>query len=434
MNRLGTALIVLAAAALCSCGGQDIPRTEINVTTAAEVTAVQTASVQQTETETAADTAGKTEVTDMSETEKSTAAVKEVPAETVSRAEQLLSELTLREKVGQLFMARFDSIIYDDNGDHYVQAMDDALRDSIGQYPVGGFIAMGANISGEEQITRLNADVSALYDKVKPFICTDEEGGFVARIANSGCIDVPSFPSMSIIAAEGDVGKASEVGRTIGGYLKRLGFNLDLAPVADVNTNPLNIVIGARAFGSDPERAAEFVSAVVDGLHESGIMSCLKHFPGHGDTAEDTHFMTAAVNKTWEEMKECELIPFIGSLDKTDMIMAAHIIAPKVTGDDTPASLSRTLLTEKLRNELGYDGVIITDGLSMEAINKYYTSEECCIRAIQAGAGILLKPTKDHEAFEAVQKAVEDGVITQERLDESVLRILRLKEKYGLLG
>ena len=422
-------LAVTAALALSSCGNTIEP-TSTEITAAASVTS----SSESSEAEETATVTSEADTSSASETENETSGKEEAPEQQqLSKAEQALAKLSLREKVGQLFIFRFDSLIYNDNYDHMVQYVDDQFREYAEKYPVGGFIAMGANIADAEQLTKLNKDVSDLYGSVKPFLCTDEEGGSVARIANSGVIDVPQFPSMSSIAESGDVSKASELGKTIGGYLKEFGFNLDLAPVADVNTNLYNIVIGNRAFGSDPEAASEYVSAVVDGLHENGIMSCLKHFPGHGDTAEDTHFSSAAVNKTWEEMKECELVPFIGSLDKTDMVMAAHIIAPKVTGDDTPASLSYTLLTEKLRNELGFEGVIITDSLGMGAVNEYYSSEECCIKAIEAGVDILLKPAKDHDGFEAVVKAVEDGTITEERLDESVLRILRLKEKYGLI-
>ena len=425
MHKKMVMIAAISALALSSCG-HSIEPTTAEISTAAASTAV-TESVPD-ETVAAADS-----ISDTSETEKETSSKEETPVQPLSKSEQALAKLSLREKVGQLFIFRFDSLIYNDNFDHMVQYVDDQFRECAEKYPVGGFIALGANIGSAEQVTQLNKDVSDLYSSVKPFLCIDEEGGSVARIANSGVIDVPQFPSMSDIAAGGDVSKAHELGNTIGGYLKEFGFNLDLAPVADVNTNPYNIVIGNRAFGSDPAAASEYVSAVVDGLHENGIMSCLKHFPGHGDTAEDTHFLTAAVNKTWDEMKECELVPFIGSLDKTDMVMSAHIIAPKVTGDDTPASLSYTLLTEKLRNELGYEGVIITDSLGMGAVNRYYTSEECCVKAIEAGADILLKPAKDYEGFEAVVKAVENGTITEERLDESVLRILKLKEKYGLI-
>ncbi|SDB47707.1 beta-N-acetylhexosaminidase [Ruminococcaceae bacterium FB2012] len=421
-------LSAAAALALCSCG-HSIPQTEIEVTTPAAVT---TAGAPAEDSSSAAETVTTTASAE-SKAEEESSSQAEVPAKPLTKAEEVLAKLSLREKVGQLFVFRFDSLIYDDNLDHMVQAVDDEFIKCRKKYPVGGFIAMGANIASADQVKKFNSDVNELYGSVKPFICIDEEGGSVARVANSGVIDVPQFPSMSTIAAGGDVNKAYELGSTVGGYLKELGYNLDLAPVADVNTNPLNIVIGNRAFGSDPEAASGYVSAMVDGLHEQGIMSCLKHFPGHGDTAEDTHFLTAAVNKTWEEMKECELIPFIGSLDKTDMVMAAHIIAPKVTGDDTPASLSYTLMTEKLRNELGFEGVIITDSLGMGAVNRYYTSEECCIAAIQAGVDLLLKPAKDYEAFEGVVKAVKDGTISEERLNESVLRILNLKEKYGLL-
>lgn len=450
---------------LCSCGGSETDGeltvtatvTAAPVTSASEtqtsasetvteksVTETQTVSETQTvtetetqtvtyessmpETEKPADTHTVTETQTQKQTEKAT----EAPAGELT-AEKALSMLSLREKVCQVFMLRFDGLLFNDNSDHAVRYMTDYFKRCVANYPIGGYIAMGDNLVNAAQITALNRDVSALYT-VKPFLCTDEEGGLVSRIANNKGFDVPTFPNMNSIAASGDTNKAYELGSTISGYLKEYGFNLDLAPVADVNTNPLNIVIGARAFGSDPAKASGFVSAAVDGLHSGGIMSCLKHFPGHGDTAEDTHYMTAAVNKTWEQMKSCELIPFIGSLDKTDMVMAAHIIAPQVTGDDTPASLSYTLLTEKLRKELGFDGVIITDALAMKAVSKLYSPEQSCIESFKSGADILLAPEKPYQCIEAMIAAVNSGEISTDRLDESVLRILKLKEKYGMLG
>ena len=210
---------------------------------------------------------------------------------------------------------------------------------------------------------------------------------------------------------------------------------MDFAPVADVNTNPLNPVIGSRAFGDDPQQAARMVSRVIEGLHDSGVASCVKHFPGHGDTATDTHTGYAETLKTWEEIKNCEMIPFQAGIDAgTDMVMTAHIAAPNVTGTSEPSTISPIMLTEKLRGELGYDGLIITDALSMGAIREAYSSAEACVLCVQAGVDLLLMPYDYFEAFDGVARAVEEGRIPEERIDESVCRILRFKrDRMGLL-
>lgn len=221
---------------------------------------------------------------------------------------------------------------------------------------------------------------------------------------------------------------AFDSARDIGTYLRAFGIDADFAPVADVNTNRNNPVIGARAYSSDPEEASELVASAVGGFRAGGMGTCLKHWPGHGDTKTDTHKGYASTSKTWEEILACEALPFKSGIAMgADMVMAAHIAAPNVTGTDEPASLSYILLTEKLRGELGFEGVIVTDSLEMGAISQSYSSGEACVKAILAGADILLMPADYQKAFEAVSAAVESGEISMERLDESVRRILELR-------
>ncbi|MGB5822583.1 MAG: glycoside hydrolase family 3 N-terminal domain-containing protein [Proteocatella sp.] len=199
-------------------------------------------------------------------------------------------------------------------------------------------------------------------------------------------------------------------------------------------TNPDNIVIGNRAFGNDPELVADMVSAGVEGLHSSGIMSCIKHFPGHGDTKDDTHNGFVSVEKTWEELKACELIPFKAGIDaKTDMIMISHITAENITSDKLPSSLSYEMIEGKLRKEMNYDGIIISDSMSMGAIANQYSSGEAAVLAITAGTDIVLMPQNYTQAFESIYEAVNSGEISESRIDESVLRILSLKEKYEII-
>lgn len=355
--------------------------------------------------------------------------------ETVVRTtKDVLGKMSLREKVGQLFIVRPEALAENSNAETApaTDRVDDAVISRIEEYPVGGIALFSRNITSAEQLPMFISDLQS-SSKYPLFIAVDEEGGRVARIANSDFFNVASYKSMEDIGKSGDASKAEEVGRQIGLYLKELGFNLDFAPVADTNTNPQNIVIGDRSYGSDPALVACMVSAQLDGMHDSGIMGTLKHFTGHGDTKDDTHSGYVSIEKTWDELKECELVPFITALPKADMVMVSHITAVNVTSDKLPTSMSETMITGKLRNELGYDGVIITDAMAMGAVADNYTSAEAAVTAVKAGVDIVLMPQNLDEAFNGVINAVTDGEISMERLDESVMRILKLKARYKLI-
>lgn len=355
--------------------------------------------------------------------------------ETVVRTtKDVLGKMSLREKVGQLFIVRPEALAENSNAETApaTDRVDDAVISRIEEYPVGGIALFSRNITSAEQLPMFISDLQS-SSKYPLFIAVDEEGGRVARIANSDFFNVASYKSMEDIGKSGDASKAEEVGRQIGLYLKELGFNLDFAPVADTNTNPQNIVIGDRSYGSDPALVARMVSAQLDGMHDSGIMGTLKHFPGHGDTKDDTHSGYVSIEKTWDELKECELVPFITALPKADMVMVSHITAVNVTSDKLPTSMSETMITGKLRNELGYDGVIITDAMAMGAVADNYTSAEAAVTAVKAGVDIVLMPQNLDEAFNGVMNAVTDGEISMARLDESVMRILKLKARYKLI-
>lgn len=345
-----------------------------------------------------------------------------------------LDNMTLEEKIGQMFIVCPKALNVSKNAEtaQAVDTVTEVMRENLEKFPVGGIAVFGKNITGAEQLPRFISDLQS-NSKYPLFIAVDEEGGRVARIANSDFFNVASYKSMEDIGKSGDASKAEEVGRQIGSYLKELGFNLDFAPVADTNTNPQNIVIGDRSYGSDPALVARMVSAQLDGMHDSGIMGTLKHFPGHGDTKDDTHSGYVSIEKTWDELKECELVPFITALPKADMVMVSHITAVNVTSDKLPTSMSETMITGKLRNELGYDGVIITDAMAMGAVADNYTSAEAAVTAVKAGVDIVLMPQNLDEAFNGVMNAVTDGEISMERLDESVLRILKMKAKYKLI-
>ena len=358
--------------------------------------------------------------------------------------EALLQKMTLREKVGQLFYVRpecLDTTIHfnrsggidqsvDDLTKIKLQAVNEMMRKVNEKYPVGGIILYAHNIEDEAQLARFIPEIRAL--KGSPLLCIDEEGGRVARIGRNSNFKVKTYESMGAIGATGDPRNAYECGNTIGTYLHRYGFDIDFAPVADVNTNPENIVIGARAFSDKPEIAAPMVTNYLQGLKDAGITGCIKHFPGHGDTKADTHFGYAQSLKTWEQMKDCEMITFkAGIAWGTQLIMTAHIATPNVTGSDIPATMSSVILQDKLRGELGYQNIIITDAMEMGAITKQYTNAEAAVGTLQAGADIVLGPQNFVEAFDAVVKAVEVGRLSEQRIDQSVRRVLKLKKQIG---
>ena len=353
----------------------------------------------------------------------------------VDEVEAQLQKMTLREKVGQLFYIRLESLdpsiewtTYDDLASIKVLEVTENMKHVNENYPVGGIILYAWNIEDEAQLARIIPQVRALNGS--PLLCIDEEGGRVSRIANNPNFNVKKYESMAAIGATGDPQNAYECGNTIGTYLKHYGFDIDFAPVADVNTNPENVVIGPRAFSDDPAVAAPMVVNYLQGLKDAGITGCIKHFPGHGDTKADTHYGYASTQKTWEEMLDCEMVTFKAGIKwGCQLIMTAHIGAPKVTGSDVPSTMSPIILQDKLRGELGYQNIIITDAMEMGAITQQYTSAEAAVGSLKAGVDIVLGPRYFTEAFDAVMAAVNNGTLTEERINQSVRRILKLKKE-----
>lgn len=349
--------------------------------------------------------------------------------------EEQLQKMTLREKVGQLFFIRPEALdttihwnAYADLMPLELQAVNDCMRGVNEKYPVGGIILYAWNIKDEAQLAQFMPQLKALNGQ--PLMCIDEEGGRVARIANNDNFHVQKYVSMESIGNTGDPKNAYACGNTIGTYLNQYGFDIDFAPVADVNTNPENIVIGARAFSGDPAVAAPMVTNYLQGLKDAGITGCVKHFPGHGDTKADTHLGYAQTQKTWPEMLNCEIITFRAGIQwGCQLIMTAHISAPNVTGEDIPSTMSSVILQDKLRGELGYQNIIVTDAMDMGAITQQYSIDKAAVGCIQAGADIVLCPKNFLVAFDAVVAAVENGTISEARLDQSVRRILKIKKK-----
>ena len=358
------------------------------------------------------------------------------------QVEEQLQKMTLREKVGQMFYVRpecLDTTIHfnlpsgidgsaDDITKIKLQAVNETMKGVNEKYPVGSIILYAHNIEDEAQLARFIPQIRAL--KGSPLLCIDEEGGRVARIGRNPNFNVETFESMGAIGATGDPKNAYYCGNTIGTYLKKYGFDIDFAPVADVNTNPENIVIDARAFSDDPAVAAPMVANYLQGLKDAGITGCIKHFPGHGDTKADTHYGYAQSLKTWDEMLGCEMITFKAGIQwGCQLIMTAHIGTPNVTGSEIPATMSSIILQDKLRRELGYQNIIITDAMEMGAITQQYSCAEAAVGCIQAGVDIVLGPQNLVQAFDAVMAAVENGTITEARINQSVRRILKLKQK-----
>ncbi len=346
------------------------------------------------------------------------------------RTEEILENMTREEKVAQLFIITPEEL----TGVDSVQSAGSTTKEALTRYPVGGLVYFSGNLISYEQTKTMLKDTEYLAGSVMElplFLAVDEEGGTVARIANNTDMGVKNVGNMCDIGATKDKNKAYEAGNTIGIYLEDLGFNLDFAPDADVLTNPRNTVVKKRSFGSDPVLVSEMSGMYLKGLEENGVIGALKHFPGHGATLADTHEGYAYIDKTYEELLEEDMIPFTeGVKEQVPMIMVGHIAAPSVTGDELPASLSSVMIEDILRNDLGYEGIVITDALNMGAVSNLYASDEACIMAFKAGADMLLMPKDFKTAYEGVLQAVENGDIPEERLDESVRRIIRIKLQY----
>ena len=343
------------------------------------------------------------------------------------RVEKLLAGMDLKQKVAQMFMVTPEAL----TGYSKVTAAGEVTKQCFIRYPVGGVIYMAGNLIDTEQ-TRIMLsnmqDYSVEYLGFPVFLGVDEEGGTVARIAGNRAFGVEDVGNISEIGASGNCDLAYQAGSTIGAYLSALGFNLDFAPVADVWSNKKNTVVKYRSPGSDPELVRDMVIAQIEGFKEQGILCAVKHFPGHGSTSEDSHNGAAVVERPLQELFECDLIPFKGAVQAgVPFVMVGHLSLPKVVEEDVPAVFSKEIITDILRGELGFCGIVITDALDMGAVTDYYSSAQAAVMAVAAGADMLLMPEDFVAAYEGVLNAVQRGELTQERIDESVRRILKVK-------
>lgn len=335
--------------------------------------------------------------------------------------QDIIDNMDAAEKAGQFIMADFRTNA-DGTG---MTVLSDEAKKAIEEYHIGGVILFAENLDTKEQTQQLTEDLQKASD-FGLLIGVDEEGGLVSRL-NKSNIEHEIFPP----AAE--IEDAAYAGRTIGKELAELGINVDFAPVADVNTNPDNPVIGTRAFSADPQAAASKVAEFITAIEETGVSACAKHFPGHGDTAMDSHLGETYVEHDMERLRSVEFVPFQQVITAgTDFIMAGHIKTPNATTDGLPATLSSEMLGI-LRNDLGYDGIIITDAMNMGAIVEQYGSGESAVMAVQAGVDLVLMPANRAEAADALTAAIENGTISEERVKEALWHVLSLKYEKGML-
>ena len=362
----------------------------------------------------------------------------------------MVSEMTTEQKAAQVLMPSIR--FYGSEGSaHPVTELSEELAGEIKRLAPGGILLFQENLASAEQTAALTAALQEANresgTRTGLLLSIDQEGGAVTRLPFG-----TQMPGNMALAATGNIESARTAGAVIGEELAALGINLDLAPDADVNSDPANPIIGVRSFSDDPAVVADMSTAFLSGLHGAGVMGALKHYPGHGDTDVDSHTGLPRIDKTIDELLACDLLPF-RSARRADMIMTAHIQFPQVesetyvskkTGEEIflPATLSRTIITDILRAELGYGGVVISDAMGMEAIAAHFDKMDAARLCLNAGADMLLAPMNlaDDKGIEEYREYVsgiaamaEDGTIPMERLDEAVARILALKMKYGLM-
>lgn len=345
--------------------------------------------------------------------------------------DERIGAMTLEQKVAQLFIVTPEALV---EGVSQVTQAGDMTREGVTAHPVGGIVYFAQNLLDPEQTTTMLANVKQFYadaGNVAPFIAVDEEGGTVVRVADNEAFGAQDVGDASALGSAGDTEAAKRAAEQIADYLMPLGFNLDFAPVADVVDPLRSDTMGLRSFSSDAAVAADMVRAEVEGFRDKKMLCCAKHFPGIGAAAGDSHEGAITIEATNEELETVDLVPFRAAIEAgVPMIMVGHVSLPNIVGDSTPAPLSSAVVQGMLRDSLGCTGIIVTDSLSMGAITDYYTPAEAAVAALKAGCDIPLMPERLDEAYQGVLSAVQVGELTEERLDESLTRILTAKQEY----
>lgn len=335
-----------------------------------------------------------------------------------------LSGMTLDEKIYQMLFVAPEALAGESD------AAGGKTEEVLRAKPVGGIILFGNNIKNKKQLTEMTGNLQS-FSKVPLFIGVDEEGGDVARLANNGELGTTKFSP----PAEMKNGQAVyDAYKTIATEIKGFGINVNFAPVADVLTNENNTEIGKRSFGKNADDVAEKTASAVTGLHDGGVVAVLKHFPGIGSTENDSHAGKSTSQRTLEELRNCELKPFRTGIEKgAEFVLVSHMSLKKVTGSDIPATMSSKIMKDILRNELGFSGIIITDSFSMKAVTNYYSPGSAAVNAVLAGADMILMPENLDDAVDSIKGAIASGRISEDRINESVERILNVKAQRGLM-
>jgi len=332
------------------------------------------------------------------------------------RVLKTLENMTIDEKIGQMITIYYSA-----------PSMDSTLKKAIEEVKPGGFILFSENMSSYDGTLKLIKDIKSL-SSIPMFISIDQEGGIVQRLLSIKGVEVSNIPSMYEVGLKDDEELTYEVGKLIAEELRVFGINMDYAPVIDVYSNQDNKVIGKRAFGTTPEIVSKHGLKLAKSLEDNGVIPVFKHFPGHGNTATDSHLDLPVVTKTKEELMSFDLIPFKDAIaNNASVIMIGHLAVPSITGDNTPASLSKILITDFLKKELGYKGLVVTDALNMGALTNYYSKEEICGKAVEAGVDVLLMPTSSRICLKSVKDALNNKKITESQINESVRKILTIK-------
>lgn len=346
--------------------------------------------------------------------------------------ERTVVALSAEDRIGQTLMLSLRIDIDGKQVEKPVVAMDANLERLVSELRPGGIILYAENIVDPDQTERLISDMQSVSD-IPLFIAVDEEGGRVSRLAKTASMKVPALPPNLDIGKTGQSALAYEKGRLIGEEVSSLGFNVAFSTIADIFTNPKNTVIGDRSYGSDPDQASEFVSQEVRGIQEYPVIAVLKHFPGHGDTSEDSHVMLAVSNRSVEELHAGEFKPFVAGIAAGARgVMVGHIVLPAVDAS-LPSSLSSKVIQTLLRGELGYQGLIFTDALEMQGASPGVAGGDRALKAFDAGADVLVVPPDPAASYRAMLEAYRSGSISQERLDATIRRIYDVKTALGLI-
>lgn len=340
----------------------------------------------------------------------------------VDIAAELLAGMTLDEKIGQMVIAGFDGYEVNDN-----------VRSLVRNFHIGGFILYSRNVQSTGQLLALInwLKITNSSNKAPIFVSVDEEGGRVSRMP----AEFVNIPAMGSIGRVNDSSLAYRVGKVTAEMIRSFGFNMDFAPVLDINSNPNNPVIGDRSFGSTPEIVSRLGVQAMLGIRDGGAIPVVKHFPGHGDTAVDSHTALPAVIYDLNRLESFEFVPFKAAINNgADAVMVGHILLTQVDPAN-PSSMSKTVITDILRNQLGFQGIVITDDMTMGAITKNYDLAEAAVKSVNAGSDIILLSggyNNEVKVLNALRNAAANGSIPMSRINGSVYRILRLKLKYNL--